>query len=487
MAKFLVGKMGLVFVLMIFGLVGCGGGSSSSPQNDSTQETPYEDKEGGDNGDMIEEEDPINDPGTADDSPIVKDLTVYDEHRVSFDTFLGSFGGPFVGLSESGDAFAVWVTSDLDILGDGEWSSKLHTKTGDISTKTWAAEQSLPLPKVGSVRMDMGGNGDAVIALSDDQGVSVFHYTLEGGLEAPMLLRNADSTAVVGLDVNDRGDAILVWHELNTNKLVSRLYSKDRMSWGSETVMNVAANGDIFASQGHVKINLNDAGQALFVDSAIQSGKSREALLVRRYDGTRWSEIGDVEASAFPYADADSVSGYLDDQGRIVVGMGRRAPGEVYISAGTIAGGLSEASLAFYQYSNQGLFQLDARWTGAKQITASFVGRESGTRHYVSSSNDSGATWKVIGYFNGTYGNDSAKTSNKGNTIYIQDGSQCESAKRFGAPLVALNKDLSVTRACVINRMTSVDVAVNDSGEGVVMGRHDAIDSLIFHFFKSNY
>lgn len=486
--KYFSRKLGLAFVLLALGLTGCGGGGGSSSPKETTQEPPAQVEDPDNANDPIdEEEEPIVDPGTPEDSVTVKSLTVYDEHRVSVDSFLGSLSSPFIGLSESGNALAVWVTSDVDILGGGGWSSTLHTISGDISTRSWAAEQQLPLPKVGAVKMDMGGNGDAVIALSEDAGVTVFHYTVAGGLDAPMRLKSLDSTAVVALDVNDHGDAVIVWEEFNTNHLVSRFYDKDSQSWGSEAVLNVATNGDIYSTQGHVKVSLNNAGQALFVDSAVQSGQTREAVIARRYDGSKWSELRGDEVSAFPFASADSVSAFLDDEGRIVVGMGRRAPGGVYISGGTISEGLNEATLAFYKYSNQGLFQLDARWTGENQITASFVDRDLGSTHYVSYTEDSGENWKVAGFFNETYGNDSAKSSNSGDTIYIQDGSQCQSATRYGAPLTALNPDMTMTRACVINRMTSVDIAVNDAGQGVVMGKHDAIDALVFHFFESNY
>lgn len=462
-------NMILVLVLMVVGLAGCGGGGGSSSSDNTAQG-----------------EQPKDNSNEREDLLLVRSLTVFDEYLVAVNSFDGSVSGPFVGLSESGEALAVWVTSDFDSSGGG-WSSTLHSVSGENATKTWAEEQMLPLSQVGSVQMDMGGNGDAVIALSDDSGVTVFHYTVAGGLEAPMQLKSQQNTAVVALDVNDTGDALIVWRDSNTNHLVSRLYDKGSQSWSSEFVLNVAANGDIYASQGHAKVSLNNAGQALFVDSAVRSGQSGEAVIVRRYDGTQWSDLRSDDVSTFPYANADSVSAFLDDQGRIVVGMGRRAPGAVYISTGTITQGLSEAALAFYHYSNQGVFELDARWTGQTQVTASFVGRDSGSKHYVSSSDDSGATWEVTGFFNGTYGNDSAKASNSGKTIYIQDGSQCESSTSFAAPLTALNHDLTVSQACVINRMTSVDIAVNDAGSGVVTGEHDAIDSLVFHFFRSNY
>lgn len=487
MKKLFSRNTGLALLLLALGLTGCGGGGGSSSPNDTTQVPPTQDEDPNDNNDTVNEEDSGGSPDAPEEDPIVKSLTVYDEHLVSVDSFVGSINGPFVGLSESGEALAVWVTSDIDVLGSGEWNSTLHSMTGDIATKSWAEEQMLPLPKVVAAQMDMGSNGDAVIALSDDESVTVFHYTVAGGLGAPMQLKSVDNAAVVALDVNDRGDAMLVWQEFDTEETVSRLYDKDSQSWGGEVVMNVAANGDTYSTQGHVNISLNNAGQALFVDSVVRSGQSGEAVIARFYDGTNWSNLRGDETSVFPYADADSVSAFLDDQGRIVVGMGRRAPGEVYISSGTITQGLSEASLAFYNYSNQGLFQLDARWIGENQITATFVGRDLGSKHYASFSEDSGATWKVAGFFNGTYGNDSAKSSNSNDTIYIQDGKQCDSGDGFTAPLTVLNPDLTVKQACVITRMTSVDIAVNDAGQGVVMGESDAADFLVFHFFESNY
>ena len=35
--------------------------------------------------------------------------------------------------------------------------------------------------------------------------------------------------------------------------------------------------------------------------------------------------------------------------------------------------------------------------------------------------------------------------------------------------------------------MTDTSLAVNDSGQGIVAGEHDAIDAVIIHFFESGY
>lgn len=44
-----------------------------------------------------------------------------------------------------------------------------------------------------------------------------------------------------------------------------------------------------------------------------------------------------------------------------------------------------------------------------------------------------------------------------------------------------------LTKACVIIGMTSVELAIDDAGQGIVMGKKDAIDWLVVYFFKSNY
>ena len=502
----------LLAISLATSLAACGGGSSGSdnpPQDNKAQDTstsqPDESpKEGSpapeespqpetDESAQPEAEEPPQTEAPADESyKAVSSLSVFDEARFNTETD-DQVMGPFTGISETGDTLVLWETSDYEIMSGRGWMSTLHYVTGNAETRTLEQVQTLPLNvNVTSIDMKMGTSGSAVIIYTTSTDVNALTLTPGSGLlSSPIQLASTDEPKIRALEVNSSGDAVLVWEE-TSGELVARLYDAANQSWVMDgPALNRSESGALFESEGFTTVRMNDAGEILYTDSAIKAGESSSTLITRAFNGTVWADIIDHGNPLSPSSnDPSDISADLTPDGRIAVAVGRQAPGAVFVAQGSIETGLGDFVQTYSGYDTQRLSYLDVRWTGNNQMTSTFISNNIlADRHYVARSEDAGQSWPVVVKNYETVSvEDRAVTSNSENTIYIQDGAQCVSDNEtFGAPLFAINHDGTIKGTCSINRMTDTSLAVNDAGQGIVAGEHDAIDAVIIHFFESGY